>query len=420
MACTKGTSTTGTGTKGTGTGGINTGGINTGGINSCFRVYVMTERIHTAHGQNQRRMALSIAIALFIHAGIFVTFQYLPHPEELPEYSGPITVTLYESNEQMRATEAQAAAAQRAALQPEKRPETKKPETIRPESVQKTPEVAQRTTDVVQKTRGQAEAIQKSTKTYESQAAKAPENLLPKPQETAGPLPVPVQERPLGTEGPVEEAVNVPSGRIQAPTRGMATQEARPSPQTAPSTQETTGAVSGTAVAGRAVAGKAVAGTTPEAAGEEQVSRKEKFSFPPVEAEEKPLSLDMERLEQALEKTATGSTEETRQKTAVTGTPSTGAPKIEWEDARRGRTLLSSPTLPVIPEWVKREGLNLTVAVTFEVTPQGHATGLNVEQSSGYSDVDSVVLEAVRKLQFNPIADNKNVRGTIRYIISTR
>ncbi len=358
----------------------------------------MIERIHTAHRQNQRRMALSITIALFIHACIFVTFQYgiRPHPEELPEYSGPITVTLYESAEQMRATEVQAAATQRAVLQPEQRLETEKPK------------VAQKTTDVVRKTKEQPEAVQRTTQEYESEAAKAPENLLPKPQETVGPLPVPVQERPLGTEGPVEEAVNVPSGRIQAPTRGLAPQEARPLQQAAPSTQTT---------------GKAVSGTTPQAAGEGQVSEegtKEKFSFPPVEAEEKPLSLDMERLEEALKKTETGSTVETKQKTAVTGTPSTGAPKIEWEDDRRGRMLLSSPTLPVIPEWVKKEGLNLTVTVSFEVTPQGHTLNLNVKQSSGYSDVDSVVLEAVRKLRFNPIADNRNVRGTIRYIISTR
>ncbi len=358
----------------------------------------MTERIDTAHRQNQRRMAFSIAIALFIHAGIFVTFQYgiRPHPEELPEYSGPITVTLYESTEQMRATEAQAAV-QKAVVQPEKVPE------IRHESVQKTP-------DAVRKTEKRTEPLQKSTQPYESGTAKAPEDILAKPRETAGPLPVPVQERRLGAEGPVEESLNVPSGGIQAPTRGLSPREVKPSQQAAPSTQ---------------TAGTAASGTIPAATGEKPVSEeapKPKFSFPPVEQEEKPLSLDMNRLEQALEKTTTATTEETQQKTTATepGTSSTGAPSIEWEDARRGRTLLSSPALPVIPEWVKREGLNLSVMVSFEVTPQGHTTTLNVKQSSGYSDVDSAVLEAVRKLRFNPIADNRNVRGVIRYIISAR
>jgi len=358
----------------------------------------MNERIYTARRQSQRRMALSITIALLIHAGIFITFQYgiRFHPEQLAEYSGPITVTLYESAEQMRATEAQALAAQRAALQPEKRPETKKPEPV-----QKIPEV-------IQKIKDQPEAIQEAAHPYESEAAKATENLVQKSQKLTGP--VPVQERPLGTAGPVEEAVNVPSGSIQAPTRGLAPQEARPLQQAVPSTRET---------------GAAVSGIIPEATGEEQASGQapeEKFSFPPVEAEEKPLSLDMERLEQVLEETATDSTEETRQKTAAAeqGIPSTGAPKIEWEDARRGRTLLSSPALPVIPEWVKMEGLNLTITVSFEVTPQGHTTTLSVKRSSGYSDVDSVVLEAVRKLRFNPVVDSRNVRGTIRYIISAR
>jgi TonB family protein len=69
---------------------------------------------------------------------------------------------------------------------------------------------------------------------------------------------------------------------------------------------------------------------------------------------------------------------------------------------------------------VQQEGLSPKVMVSFEVTPQGLTKSLKVETSSGYSDVDAAVLEVVRKLKFNPIKDDKVVRGWYYIRIETR
>jgi TonB family protein len=103
----------------------------------------------------------------------------------------------------------------------------------------------------------------------------------------------------------------------------------------------------------------------------------------------------------------------------VRGPESGGAPTIIWDEASEGRVLLSPMVDPYIPEWVKREGLDLKVEVDFSVTPDGHTTSLGVRLSSGYPDVDAAVLESVRKFRFNPIQDDRRARGRISYIIST-
>jgi len=73
-----------------------------------------------------------------------------------------------------------------------------------------------------------------------------------------------------------------------------------------------------------------------------------------------------------------------------------------------------------VPEWVKKEVLDLIVEVSFSVTPEGHTISLRVERSSGYTDVDASVLDSVRKLRFNPVRESRDVRGTVSYFISTK
>lgn len=140
--------------------------------------------------------------------------------------------------------------------------------------------------------------------------------------------------------------------------------------------------------------------------------------------EDEELAFNMESLDRAIEEGGDGDTgagitdaEKGGQRVA---TRDSGVPKITWEDASQGRTLLSSGGLPKIPEWVKREGLDLSVEVSFSVTPEGHTTSLVVNRSSGYPDVDAAVLETVRKLRFNPIRGDRYARGKISYLISTK
>ncbi len=149
------------------------------------------------------------------------------------------------------------------------------------------------------------------------------------------------------------------------------------------------------------------------------------FPSPPDQEGERSLTFNMDQLDAAIE--------ESRDQAAAGGEPEAGIkggdqearreagiPDIIWDDASRGRRLLSSGGRPVIPEWVKREGLDLIVEVSFSVTPEGHTFSLKVERSSGYTDVDASVLDSIRKLRFNPVREGREVRGMVSYFISTK
>ena len=99
---------------------------------------------------------------------------------------------------------------------------------------------------------------------------------------------------------------------------------------------------------------------------------------------------------------------------------STESSPIEWDKDGRKRVQIFPGPKSDIPLWVKKEGLDLQIAVSFAVTPGGYTTSVTVEESSGYPDVDAAVLETVRKMSFNPVSGSENVTGTIRYIISTK
>ena len=93
---------------------------------------------------------------------------------------------------------------------------------------------------------------------------------------------------------------------------------------------------------------------------------------------------------------------------------------IVWENSALGREPLSMPK-PVIPSWVSRAGLRLTVDVDFVLTSQGVLHSVRVTKSSGYSDVDSSVLDAVRRWKFRPGGKKDvTVNGRVSYLILPR
>jgi len=142
--------------------------------------------------------------------------------------------------------------------------------------------------------------------------------------------------------------------------------------------------------------------------------------------EERHLYFDLSQLDNALvtegkpgEKGETGRVDDTSSISSEEGA-SGGTPVITWDEEGTDRILLSPITRPKIPDWVEQEGLRLRTLVVFEVTPEGHTTSLKVERSSGYADVDASVLETVRKLKFNPVTEERIVRGRIDYIITPK
>jgi TonB family protein len=92
---------------------------------------------------------------------------------------------------------------------------------------------------------------------------------------------------------------------------------------------------------------------------------------------------------------------------------------ILWDDPSQGREPTYTPR-PQIPAWVSEQGLSLQVVVSFELAPQGVLRDVKVEQSSGYSDVDAAVLEALRRWKFRPVSSSRTVTGRIPYTIIPR
>ena len=75
----------------------------------------------------------------------------------------------------------------------------------------------------------------------------------------------------------------------------------------------------------------------------------------------------------------------------------------------------------MIPKWVSEAGLRLSLEISFVLTPQGVLHSVQKVKSSGYSDVDSAVLDAVRRWKFRPApAGAGTVQGIVSYLIVPR
>jgi TonB family protein len=106
--------------------------------------------------------------------------------------------------------------------------------------------------------------------------------------------------------------------------------------------------------------------------------------------------------------------------TSGNGTPGTPV-NVVWDKpaANVGRTLVSTPA-PKLPPWVGAQGLTLSVTVAFTLQPDGVMAAVTLEKSSGYADVDSALIDAIRRWRFNAAKVTTSVGGKIPYIIKTR
>lgn len=151
----------------------------------------------------------------------------------------------------------------------------------------------------------------------------------------------------------------------------------------------------------------------------------------PQEEPDQPPALDLGRLDSSLDQPegSTGSRSGTREggpaSQPAVGAESTTAQEgregivILWDDPSQGREPTETPR-PQIPAWVSEEGLRLQVVVSFVLTPQGVLRDVEVERGSGYSDVDSAVLEALRRWKFRPVSSTRTVTGRVPYTIVPR
>jgi TonB family protein len=88
-------------------------------------------------------------------------------------------------------------------------------------------------------------------------------------------------------------------------------------------------------------------------------------------------------------------------------------------DSGKGRTLVSASS-PKIPAWVSAQGLTLSVTVSFTLLSDGVIGGVSLQQSSGFADVDSALLDAIRRWRFTPAAGAAPAKGIIPYVIRAR
>ena len=314
--------------------------------------------------QNRKRMLVSLILALSLHGVTFVSIQYfLPlKAEEIPEYSGPIEVTISRAE---------------------------KPLTLEDEGrrVEKT---------AISETERHEEPVR---------SVPAIKDTLPEPLKEPVRFFQPV--RPVESEQPVKFSEDVEEDISEGITREEMLREEL----LAPTARD-----------------EVLMPVQQKPVREEEEEKPEKVLplEPSSEIELGPLAVDLDRLDEAIQKgketpgTADEKGSAVEPGLTETDISSSETPLIVWDDASGERVRIYKGPLPDIPIWVKEEGLDLKMAVTFAVTPEGLTTSVEIEESSGYSDVDTSVLEAVRKMKFNPVADSKIVTGTIRYIISPR
>jgi TonB family protein len=150
----------------------------------------------------------------------------------------------------------------------------------------------------------------------------------------------------------------------------------------------------------------------------------------PAEESDESSVLDLRTLDSSLSRsdstgTGSGSREGGPATQPATGAQSTSAQEgregivILWDDPSQGREPTFTPR-PQIPGWVSEQGLRLQVVVSFQLTPQGVLQDVKVVQGSGYSDVDTAVLEALRRWKFRPVSSSRTVTGRVPYTIVPR
>ncbi|MCX7039953.1 MAG: TonB family protein [Spirochaetes bacterium] len=320
---------------------------------------------------NSRRLLLAMAIAVAIHAGLFFLIPLVVRLERSrkPEYGGTVLVQLEEP-----------APAQAVVPAPEPLPVAQPAPAPKPAPTPKPAPREQPATRTAATVRAPVQA-----------AAKVPVQPAPAPLPTG-----PAFKEAGGKTGVVQPlATPEPLGSIPAA-------KAVPGPEP---TLPGAGAPSGAAAASASVQKAGVAVAVPA-----QPAKTTGAAGSPT---------DYGTLDKALAGSAKTGT--TAAKSAADAAADARDFSVVWDepDAGKGRDLIDRPR-PTLPKRVEDEGLTLYVTVFFAVAPNGVVAQARVARSSGYSDVDAAVLEAVRRWRFRAAETTRTVRGTIPYTIRAR
>ena len=72
-----------------------------------------------------------------------------------------------------------------------------------------------------------------------------------------------------------------------------------------------------------------------------------------------------------------------------------------------------------LPAWISTIGRKLEIRFSFVVGPDGFITNLNLEQSSGYPEVDRAIRDTLRQWKFSRPIRRERVEGEFTYIIKS-
>lgn len=310
--------------------------------------------------KDRERLILSTALALAFMAAVFAIFGVLDlFYIEIPEYSGPIYVSLGEAEEERdQEPAAEEAPAERA--QPETReeaPAEPAPERAAERSAEPSPEAAAPRTDTA-----------------------PPEE----PPETA-------EETPAGP-GTFERTG--PAGRLDRVEKRI--------PEVQP--QEITPRTGGDE------------GTAP---GTEEADRPEAHIFEDD---------DMSSLDEAFAQAETGDTDgaidgqengqENGEAERSIGTPDN---PVTLNELKARRTLLDQVEPQIDPDLARGLPETLNIQISFTLLPSGSVTDLQMMGSSGNTEIDSIVREAIRRWRFQAVHESAgSVRVRVIYTITVR
>jgi TonB family protein len=113
---------------------------------------------------------------------------------------------------------------------------------------------------------------------------------------------------------------------------------------------------------------------------------------------------------------STKDTKTSKSSTGVTGSGKGSATgNIQWEDSS-SRSAISAPP-PKIPSWVEKQGLRLSATIKFVLGPDGYLSNIRVERSTGYTEVDIALTDALRSYKFEVRKNARNVSGSISFLI---
>lgn len=81
-----------------------------------------------------------------------------------------------------------------------------------------------------------------------------------------------------------------------------------------------------------------------------------------------------------------------------------------------GREILRQP-LPTVPDWLEETGEEVRVIVRYDIDRDGEVSSLEVVTSSGYSDLDTRVVEKARQWRFEPGPRSERRLAVFRFVL---